>query len=161
MGEAALYDSQVRIQAIVNTAAEAIITIDQQGMVDSFNPAAEMLFGYAAQEVIGRNVSMLMPEPYGGEHDGHIARYLQTGQARILGISRETVGRRKDGSIVPIELTVVEIDHLRTFTGFVRDVSQRKRLERDVLEIASAEQQRIGQELHDGIGQELTGLRTF
>lgn len=159
MGEAALLDTQVRTHTLFHTAADGIITINQKGIVDSFNPAAEALFGYAANEVIGRNVSMLMPEPFCSEHDGHIARYLQTGQSRIIGINRETVGRRKDGSIFPIELTVAEIPHLRQFTGFVRDVSRRKQLEGEVLEIASLEQRRIGQELHDGIGQELTGLR--
>ncbi len=157
--EAVLYSSRMRIQAIVDTATDGIITIDHDGLVDSFNPAAETLFGYTAREVIGRNVSMLMPQPYSTEHDGYIARYLETGQARIVGIGREVVGRRKDGSVFPMELAVTEIDHLRQFTGFIKDVSHRKELERQVLEIAATEQRRIGQELHDGIGQELTGLR--
>jgi two-component system sensor kinase FixL len=149
----------MRIQAIVDTAADGIITIDHEGIVDTFNPAAESLFGYAAQEVIGRNVSMLMPPPYCVEHDRYIARYLETGQPRVIGIGREVVGRRKDGSVFPVEVALAQIDHLRQFAGFIRDVSQRKELEREVLEIAATEQRRIGQELHDGIGQELTGLR--
>ncbi len=159
MVEVALHDSQVQIQAIVDTAADGIITITQEGIVDSFNPAAETLFGYAATEVIGKNVSMLMPEPYCHEHDGYLAKYLQTGQAKIIGVGRELVGRRKDGSLFPIELSVTEVDHLQQFTGFVKDVSKRKQLEKEVVEIALFEQRRIGQELHDGIGQELTGLR--
>ena len=159
MREAALHDSQLQTHAIFHTAADGIITINHNGIVDSFNPAAEVLFGYTAEEVIGRNVSMLMPAPYCHEHDGYIARYLQTGQARIIGTGRELVGRRRDGSIFPIAMTIVEIAHLRQFTGFVKDLSQRKQLEREVLESASLEQRRIGQELHDVIGQELTGLR--
>ena len=159
IGELALHDSQAHFQAIVNTATDGIITINHEGVVDSFNPAAEAMFGYTAAEVIGHNVSMLLPEPDCHEHDGYIARYVQTGQARIIGTRREVVARHKDGSVFPIELAVAEVDHLQRFTGFVRDVSRRKQLQREVLEAASAEQRRIGQELHDGIGQELTGLR--
>ena len=102
MGEAALHDSQLRIHALFHTAADGIITINHHGIVDSFNPAAEVLFGYAAKEVIGRNVSMLMPAPHCDKHDGYIARFLQTGQARIIGTGREFVGAAGTAPFSPL-----------------------------------------------------------
>src|SRR5258708_6533109 len=106
---ATLHDREQRLQAIVNTAVEGIITIDHRGIVDSMNPAAERMFGYRASEVIGQKLSLLMPEPYRSEHGGYVARYLATGQAKIIGIGREVVGRRKDGAVFPIHLSVSEI----------------------------------------------------
>jgi PAS domain S-box-containing protein len=126
-------------------------------VIDSTNPAAERMFGYSHDELLGQSVKILMPPPYRDEHDGYIQRYLATLQARIIGIGREALGRRKDGSTFPVELAVSDIDQ-HGFTGIVRDISRRKELEKHVLEIAAEEQRRIGQELHDGTGQELTGL---
>ena len=100
--EAVLRDSEARTQAILHTAVDGIITIDDRGIVESFNPAAERLFGYTADEVIGQNISMLMPSPYREEHDGYIARYLQTGEPHIIGIGREVRARRRDGTTFPI-----------------------------------------------------------
>ncbi len=124
-----LRQAEERMRSVVDHVIDGIITIDERGRIDSFNPAAERLFGYGRAEVIGRNVNMLMPEPYHGEHDGYIRSYLTTGQARIIGIGREVVGKRKDGSTFPMELAVSEF-HLgdrRYFTGIVRDITERKR----------------------------------
>jgi PAS domain S-box-containing protein len=139
---------------------DGIITIDERGIVESFNPAAQRLFGYRADEVIGRNVSMLMPEPYQSEHDGYIHSYLRTGRAKIIGIGREVWGLRKDGRVFPMDLAVseVRIGDRRAFTGIVRDLTERKRMERELLEISDREQRRIGQDLHDGLGQVLAGV---
>lgn len=149
-----------QLQAVVNTAVDAIITINERGMIASFNPAAERMFQYAEDEVIGKNVKLLMPEPYREEHDSYLRNYLTTRVPKIIGIGREAIGRRKDGKVFPIELAVSEIvdDDSHLFTGIVRDITERMRLEREVLEISTQEQQRIGRDLHDGLGQELTGI---
>jgi len=151
-------DREARLAAILNTAADAIITTDAQGAIQSVNATAERMFGYAAAEMIGQNVKMLMPAPYREEHDRYLARYLQTGEKHIIGIGREVDGRRKDGSTFPVDLAVSEVGHLKLFTGLLRDISRRKELEREVVEIASLEQRRIGQDLHDSVSQELTAL---
>ncbi len=124
-------EAEERMRSVVNHVVDGIITIDHQGSVESFNPAAEKLFGYSADEVIGRNVKMLMPEPFHGEHDGYLVNYLRSGEAKIIGIGREVVGRRKDGTTFPMDLAVSEF-HLgqhRYFTGIVREISERKRAE--------------------------------
>lgn len=137
-----LEEIEARSRAIVDTAVDGIITIDAHGVARQFNPAAERIFGYAAHEVIGRNISMLMPPPYRREHDEYLVRYLTTGEKRIIGIGREVVGRRKDGTTFPMELAVSEHGPGRMFTGIVRDVTERVELEtaRDALirELASA-----------------------
>lgn len=154
----ALHESQERILAILNTAVDAIITIDQRGIVLSVNPATERMFGYSAAEIVGQNIKMLMPPPYRDEHDGYLARYQQTREKHIIGIGREVEARRKDGRVFSVDLAVSEVDHLNIFTGILRDITRRKELERDVVEIASQEQRRIGQDLHDSVAQELTAL---
>ncbi len=154
-----LREREERLQAILNTATDAVITIDRRGIIQSVNPATERMFGYAAAEMIGQNATILMPSPYREEHDGYLARYLRTGEKRIIGIGREVEARRKDGTIFPVDLAVSEIEHLKIFTGIIRDSTRRKELEREVLEIAALEQRRIGQELHDDVSQHLTGLR--
>lgn len=120
-----------RLQAIVETAVDGIITIDERGRIETVNPATERLFGYAADEMIGRNVSMLMPEPYHAEHDSYLHRYRRTGERRIIGIGREVSGRCKDGSEFPLELAVSEtrLPGRRFFTGMIRDVSGRRQAE--------------------------------
>ena len=156
----ALRDSEARIRAVVTTAVDAIITIDERGIVDSMNPAGERMFGYAAGEVVGRNVSILMPEPYSREHDRYLSNYVRTGRAKIIGIGREVVGRRKDGTTFPMDLAVSEfrLGEGRMFTGIVRDVTERRRMEQEILDISAAEQRRIGQDLHDGLCQQLAGV---
>jgi two-component system CheB/CheR fusion protein len=158
--EDALRDSEERLRAIVTTAADAIVTIDEQGIIESCNPAAERMFAYTATEFTGRNIKTVMPSPYLQEHDDYLARYLITGDRRVIGIGRERTGRRKDGSTFPIDLAVSElhVGSRRLFTGIIRDISERKSLQQELLSIAEDEQRRIGQDLHDDIGQELTGL---
>ena len=126
-----LRDSGERLRAILETAVEGIITIDDRGLIESVNPAAEKTFGYKASEIIGKNVSVLMPSPYREEHDAYMANYLRSGQAKIIGIGREVVGQRKDGSVFPMDLAVSEVRlaDRRLFTGFIRDISERKRAE--------------------------------
>lgn len=127
----AIEESSKRIQTILDTVADGIINISEQGIVELMNPAAEKIFGYAAEEVIGRNISMLMPDPYGKLHDSYIKRYLATGKANIIGLGRELEGLRKDGSTFPLELTVSEMLLGETchFTGIVRDITARKEAE--------------------------------
>ena len=158
--EQALRDSEARIHTVLRTAVDAILTIDERGTVTSLNPAAERMFGFRADEIIGRNVKLLMPEPYYSEHDDYLERYMRTGRAKIIGIGREVLGRRKDGQVFPIDLAISEmqLEGQRQFTGIARDITERKRLEREVLEISDEEQMRIGQDLHDGLGQHLTGI---
>jgi two-component system CheB/CheR fusion protein len=155
---AALREKQERLRAILDNAADAIVTIDRNGIVESVNATAERLFGYTAGEMIGQNVRMLMPSPYKEEHDGYVEHYLKTNEKRIIGILRELEAQHKAGSIFPIELEVTEVGHLGLYSAIIRDISRRKQLERDVVEIASLEQQRLGERLHDGCGQELTAL---
>ncbi len=117
--------------AAIETAVEGIATISERGVIEYVNPAIERLFGYTRDEVLGHNVSMLMPAPYHDEHDAYIARYLSTGERRIIGIGREVSGRRKDGSIFPMHLAVSEVSlgDRRLFTGFLYDITDRKRHE--------------------------------
>lgn len=127
----ALRDSDARARAILSTAVDAIVIIDETGLIKSLNPAAQRMFGYTYHEMIGENVSLLMPAPYKDEHDSYLAQYLKTGVPRVIGIGREAVGRRRDGSTFPMELSVSEFrqgSH-RYFTGIVRDITERKRYE--------------------------------
>jgi PAS domain S-box-containing protein len=149
-----------RLETILDTTVDGIIVMDAQGRVQAFNSAAEKIFGYRADEIVDHSVGLLMPEPYREEHDTYVANYLQTGQAKIIGIGREVVGQRRDGSVFPMELSVSEVrtEDSRTFTGVVRDISERRHLENEVLRISDQERRRIGQDLHDGLGQMLTGI---
>ena len=135
-GEMAREESDARIRGIVETAADAIITINETGIIQSYNSAAENVFGYSAQEAIGQNVSCLMPSPHQEEHDGYLRRYLDGQSSTIFGKSRELIGKRKDGTSFPMELAVSEtkVSARRTFTGIVRDISNRKQHERELQE---------------------------
>jgi len=143
-----------RMQAVVATATEGILTIDQHGTVDTLNGAAERLFGYQADEVIGKNVSLLMPPPYRDEHDGYLRRYLNTGERHIIGIGREVVGRRKDGSTFPLDLSVGEgwIAGDRFFTAVIRDVSENKEMQ---AKLAQTERLAAVGELAAGVAHEV------
>ncbi len=121
------------LQSILDNTFDAIISIGERGVIETYNDAAERMFGYTAAEAVGRNVNMLMPEPYHTQHDGYLESYLRTGIARIIGSSREIIGRRKDGSTFPIELSITECrtqdgEH-RRFIGAIRDITQRKQAE--------------------------------
>lgn len=134
-----LREAEERTRSAINHVVDGIITIDEQGNIETFNPAAERLFGFQVQEIVGQNVKMLMPQPYRGEHDGYIANYLKSGQAQIIGIGREVVGQRKDTSTFPMDLAVSEfrVQGRRYFTGIVRDISERKRNEENLRQIAA------------------------
>ena len=120
-----------RLRSIIDSAVDGIIVIDPKGHIESLNPAAERLFGYPRSEVLGRNVSMLMPSPYHEEHDGYLGRYVTTGEAKIIGRGREVMGRRRDGSVFPLHLSVgqMTIGDERKFTGILHDLSDRVALE--------------------------------
>jgi two-component system sensor kinase FixL len=120
-----------RLSAIINTTVDGIIVIDSCGLIESFNPAAERLFGYGEAEVIGKNVNVLMPSPFHEQHDGYLAHYRDTGEKKIIGVGREVRGRRKDGTIFPLHLSVGEmtINGERKFTGVVHDLTDRVALE--------------------------------
>lgn len=159
--QAALQASEQISSAIVETAVNAIITIDARCIIETANTATERLFGYQRAEIIGRNVSMLMPQPYRDRHDGYVQNYLDSGVKRIIGIGREVVGQRKDGSVFPIDLSVGEAvlpSGRRIFTGIIRDLTARKALEDKILHISEEEQVRIGQDIHDDLCQQLAAI---
>lgn len=158
---AALHESAQRMQAILNTAADAIITFDLLGNIDSINLATETLFNYQRDELIGQNISLLMPSIFASHHDEALSERVTKELARTINNRREVLARRKDGSTFPVDLAISRVNHLGICTGILRDTSVRKQLEAHILEIASDEQRRIGQELHDGTQQELTGLSLF
>jgi two-component system sensor kinase FixL len=134
--EGALGASEARWRAIVDSAVDGIVVIDTHGRIEAFNHAAERLFGYAADEVLGRNVSMLMPSPYREEHDTYLSRYVATGRAKIIGTGREVQGQRKNGTTFPLHLSVGEIalGGERRFTGIIHDLSSRVQMERQLRE---------------------------
>lgn len=137
--DAPLPEREALLQAILGTSPDGLITINATGTIRSFNPAAERMFGYDAAEVIGRNVSCLMPSPYREEHDGYLERFRRTGEKRIIGIGREVLGQRKDGTIFPLELAVGEVRAAGQlyFAGFVKDVSARQRADQRLQELQS------------------------
>ncbi|HEY0266632.1 MAG TPA: PAS domain S-box protein [Rhizomicrobium sp.] len=124
----ALREREAHLQSVLDTVPDAMVVIDICGIMQSFSATAEKLFGFRAEEAVGKNVSMLMPEPYSAQHDGFLARYMATGERRIIGVGRLVVGRRKDGSTFPMELAVGEMrsGDRRFFTGFVRDLTERQ-----------------------------------
>jgi len=134
-----LTESEERLRSVVDAAVDGIIVIDAQGRIEAFNPGAERLFGYREAEVVGRNVSMLMPQPYRDEHDGYISRYLTSGEAHIIGIGREVSAQRKDGSTFPVHLSVGEMSlhGQRKFTGIIHDLSSRVQMEEQLREQAA------------------------
>jgi two-component system sensor kinase FixL len=143
-----------RWQAIVDTATEGILTIDAHGTIETMNGAAERLFAWPASEAIGKNVNLLMPSPYHEEHDGYLQRYLNTRVPRIIGIGREVMGLRRDGTEFPIDLSVGDgdIDGRKFFTGVIRDVSDRKQMQ---TKLAQAERLAAVGELAAGVAHEV------
>ena len=132
-----LRGSEERWRSVIESAVDGIVVIDSNGRIEA-NPAAERLFGYQVSELLGRNVNVLMPSPYHEEHDGYLARYLATGEAKIIGIGREAAGRRRDGT-TPLRLSVGEmsIGGERKFTGILHDLTARVRMEEQLREQAS------------------------
>jgi PAS domain S-box-containing protein len=137
--EAELAEQAQRTRAILDNLVDGIITIDDGGIIRSLNPAAERIFGYAAAEMLGEDVRMLMPDPYRENHDVYLRNYQATGVARIIGIGREVEGRRKDGSLFPMDLAISEVVHegRPLYVGRVRDITERKRVERMQSEFVS------------------------
>jgi two-component system sensor kinase FixL len=123
--------SEARLRAILETVVDGIITLNARGHIESVNPAAERLFGYRAADLVGQNVTVLMPASDREEHDGGLARYLRTGEQRMIGLHREVLGQRQDGTTFPMDLAVSEVrlGDQRLFTGIVRDLSERQRME--------------------------------
>jgi PAS domain S-box-containing protein len=126
-----LRDSREHTRIIVKTVVNAILTINQHGIIEFVNPATERLFGYSVEELIGQNVKMLMPEPYYSEHDNYLKNYLRTGESKIIGIGREVIGKRKNGTTFPIDLAVSELrlKQERKFVGIITDITERKKAE--------------------------------
>jgi two-component system sensor kinase FixL len=128
---------EAHLSSILDTVPDAMIVIDERGIIQSFSSAAERLFGYSSDEVLGRNVKMLMPPPYREQHDSYIARYVTTGERRIIGVGRVVVGSRRDGSTFPMELSVGEMrsNGRCHFTGFIRDLTERQQTEARLQEL--------------------------
>jgi PAS domain S-box-containing protein len=143
-------DEVARCRAVLNTAVDSIITINAQGQIASLNPATTRMFGYSEPELLGRNISMLMPEPWASQHDGYIARYLETGRANIIGVGRQINARRRDGSTFLVHLAISEfsVRNSRYFTGIVRDLSDLEHVQKQLLQ-----SERLA-----AIGQMVTGL---
>ncbi|WP_145048747.1 PAS domain-containing sensor histidine kinase [Lignipirellula cremea] len=142
-----LSDREARLRAILETSVEGIITIDERGLIESMNLSAEQMFGYSEAAVLGKNVTLLMPPPYSEDHDAYIAKYLQTGEKKIIGIGRNVLGRRSDGATFPMHLSVSEVrlSRGRFFTGFVYDLSEHVATETKAL--------RLGRILEDSLNE--------
>ncbi|MGE3719337.1 MAG: PAS domain S-box protein [Bauldia sp.] len=132
-------DERAFLQGVLDTVPDAIMVIDEKGLLRSFSPASERLFGYTAKEVLGQNVKMLMPSPHYENHDSYLTRYRETGERHIIGIGRVVAGKRRDGSTFPLELAVGEVNAPtgRYFTGFIRDLTERQATEARLQELQS------------------------
>ncbi|MEQ1825234.1 MAG: PAS domain S-box protein [Pirellula sp.] len=150
-------EDRALLAAVLNTAVDAIVTIDEKGFVQHANRALTKLFGFTLDEIIGKNVSVLMPEPDRSSHDGYLRKYLETGRAAIIGIGRQVMGQRKDGTLIPVDLAVSEVNvgDKKLFTGILRDMTERKQTES---ELRLAQQRLIQSERLAAIGQMMTGL---
>lgn len=144
-------DSAKLLEAIIHNAIDGIITIDNRGTVESINPAALVLFGYAAEEVIGNNISMLMPEPDHSRHDSYISNYLSTGEKHIIGTGREVRGKKKDGGTFPFRLAVSEVNYKdrKIFTGFIHDLSKQKKAEERLFEYTQELEHKVRERTKD------------
>lgn len=158
LAEHALKQSEHRLRDIVNTAADAIVTHNFDGIITAVNPAAERMFGWSADELVGRNVATLLPSPYRERNAECLREYRETGRPQVLEALRELYVQRKDGSTFPVEVAVSAVEELQLFTSIIRDISERKSFQQQLLTVAESEQRRIGRDLHDEVGQQLTGL---
>lgn len=159
--ERKLQKKEILAKAIFDNTADAIITMSEEGTILSSNRAITKMFGYQEVELIGQNVNILLPFPFNDSGDGFMKNVVNTGETRITGMDREIQGLKKDGTVFPIELTISDIkwDDSRLFTGIIRNLTAKKNLERRIFEIGNEERRRIGRELHDALGQMLTGIR--
>jgi two-component system CheB/CheR fusion protein len=155
---AALLEREERLRAIHDNALNAIITMNSQGIIQSVNRGAGTMFGYAEREMLGKPMTMLMSSPEREDHEDHLRIFRESGEEETIGTVREVRARRKDGTPLEVELSVTRAPELDLFIGILLDISRRKQLEREVVEIAALEQKRIGENLHDDCGQELTAL---
>ncbi len=157
--QAHLVAREAHLRSILDTVPEAMVVIDESGTITSFSAAAERLFGFKTGEVIGHNVKMLMPEPDRGAHDGYMERYLETGERRIIGYGRVVTGQKKDGTHFPMELAIGEARAAgrRIFTGFIRDLTSRHRIEEELRQAHKMEA--VGQ-LTGGIAHDFNNLLT-
>ena len=155
----AILDREARLSAILDAAPEAILTIDEHGIVGTFSPGAEEIFGYKAEEVLGQNVNMLMPEPDRSRHDGYLEHYIKTGEKKIIGVGREMDAGRKDGSRVPIRLTVseLELDSARHFLGIIHDLTLDKKRQ---AELQRAQKMEAVGQLTGGLAHDFNNLLT-
>lgn len=155
---AALEASEQRMRAVLDAAMDAIITTDAAGRIESFNAGAERMFGYTAGEVISQSAGILMSAAYREMFNYYLDRYRETDVPRAISQVRELTARRKDGTEFPVQISVRRVDKCGRVTGIVRDITEQRALQKEIVRIATAEQRRIGQELHDSTQQELTGL---
>lgn len=155
----ALQEREARLRSIIDTAPEAVIAIDEQGRIETFSQSAEDLFGYTSNEVIGQNISILMPVPYRDEHDSYLRRYRRTGEKRVIGLGRVVSAQRKDGTIFPVELSVGEAQHAgrSVYTGFLRDLTASEKIEQQLRQAQKMEA--VGQ-LTGGIAHDFNNLLT-
>lgn len=143
--EKAVLDSQRQLDAIINNAVDGIITINERGIMQIVNPAAAQLFGYKPEELIGQNIGMITPSPHKTQHDSYINKYIATGERKIIGIGREVIGQRKDGSMFPCLLSVSEINmgNSRLFAGMIHDLTEQKAHEADIKRLNSELEKRV------------------
>lgn len=138
-------EKQAVLASVFQTAVDAIVIIDRRGIIHSVNPATERMFGYGASELVDQNVKILMPSPYHEQHDGYLDRYEATGEKRIIGIGREVIGKRKDGSTFPLHLAVSEVNSgsRKLYTGILRDISDLKAAEQDLKQLNATLDERV------------------
>lgn len=162
---------EAHLESILATIPDAMVVIDDKGLIQSFSATAERLFGYRVDEVRGRNVDMLMPEPYRREHQRYVDRYINTGNAHVIGIGRVVIGQKKDGTTFPMELAVGEVtfEGRKQFTGFARDMTERQQSERRLHELQSellhvsrlSEMGQMASALAHEVSQPLTSINTY
>lgn len=159
--EEATRESEARLRTVMDTVLVGFVVIDENGRIEDVNRGTCTMFGYEPGELVGRNVSVLMPSPDRERHPGYLAHYRRTGQKRIIGSGREVMALTKDGNTFPVELTVAELEvgGRRLFVGTLSDVSHRRRLETEVVVAFERAQQELGADLHDGLGQHLHGVK--
>lgn len=156
----ALLEQEKVFQTMAMTASEGVFIINEEGIIQLVNASVENIFGYLQNELIGQNISLLMPSPHSFNHDNYLKKYIKTGVAHIIGKGRQVTALHKNGTRIPVYLSIgdVQIGDTHLFTGMIIDLSEQINLQNEILKISDQEKIRIGGELHDGIGQQITGL---